>query len=76
MTCGYGVHTVGRVLILYGICDALASLGLGYLVKKTGRVPILIGGFCINVSVAVVLLLWEPSSSSVVGIVFKLKTTL
>ena len=76
MTCGFGVHTVGRVLILYGVCDALASLGLGFLVKTTGRIPILMSGFFINLAVSVVLLLWKPSLSSIAGIVSQLKTTL
>jgi hypothetical protein len=26
VTCAYGPHVIGRVLICYGICDALASV--------------------------------------------------
>ena len=33
VTCAYGVHIVGRVLICYGICDALSSVTFGYLMK-------------------------------------------
>ena len=40
VTCAYGVHIVGRVLIVFGICDALASVGFGFITKRVGRVPI------------------------------------
>merc|ERR1719435_607360 len=42
VTCAYGVHIVGRVLIVFGIFDALASALSGLLIKKIGRVPIFI----------------------------------
>merc|ERR1711936_282551 len=48
VTCAYGVHTVGRVLILFGVCDALASIGFGFIIKKVGRMPIFILGACLN----------------------------
>jgi len=69
VTCAYGVHTVGRVLILFGVCDALASIGFGFIIKKVGRLPIFILGACINLLVIIVMLSWTPTSTSV-GVVY------
>eukprot|EP00090_Calanus_glacialis_P024669 TRINITY_DN3833_c0_g1_i1.p1 TRINITY_DN3833_c0_g1~~TRINITY_DN3833_c0_g1_i1.p1 ORF type:complete len:502 (-),score=112.42 TRINITY_DN3833_c0_g1_i1:104-1609(-) len=71
VTCAYGVHIVGRVLIVFGICDALASIGFGFIIKKVGRVPIFILGACINVLVIIIMLSWTPTSSAV-GVVYLL----
>jgi len=65
VTCAYGVHIVGRVLIVFGVCDALASVGFGFIIKLVGRVPIFILGACINLAVIIVLLCWTPTASSV-----------
>lgn len=65
VTCAYGVHIVGRVLIAYGACDALASAGFGFVIKKIGRIPVFILGALINVSVIITMFSWAPTSSSV-----------
>merc|ERR1711892_1627836 len=65
VTCAYGVHVVGRVLIVFGVCDALASVGFGFIIKIIGRVPIFILGACINFAVVIVMLTWTPTASSV-----------
>jgi len=65
VTCAYGVHVVGRVLIVFGVCDALASVGFGFIIKLVGRVPIFILGACINFAVIIVMLTWSPTPSSV-----------
>merc|ERR1712106_247646 len=71
VTCAYGVHIIGRVLIVFGICDALASVGFGFVIKRVGRVPIFILGACINILVIIVMLSWTPTASSV-GVVYLL----
>merc|ERR1711892_516177 len=71
VTCAYGVHIVGRVLIVFGVCDALASVGFGFVIKRVGRVPIFILGACINILVIIVMLTWTPTASSV-GVVYLL----
>jgi len=64
VTCAYGAHTVGRVLIVYGVCDALGSIGFGYIIKVVGRIPIFIFGACINFTVIAVMLSWTPTNST------------
>lgn len=61
VTCAYGVHIVGRVLICYGVFDALASVSFGFVIKLVGRVPIFILGACINVGVLIALFSWTPT---------------
>jgi len=65
VTCAYGVHIVGRVLIVFGICDAAASVGFGFIIKKIGRTPIFILGAVINILVIIVMLSWSPASDQV-----------
>ena len=65
MTCAYGVHIVGRVLIVFGVCDAAASVGFGFIIKKIGRIPIFILGAVINVLVIIVMLSWSPTRDQV-----------
>jgi len=64
VTCAYGVHIVGRVLICYGVFDAISSVSFGYLVKYVGRVPIFLLGASINMSVLVALFTWQPTTDS------------
>jgi hypothetical protein len=71
VTCAYGVHVVGRVLIVFGVCDALASVGFGFIIKLIGRLPIFILGACINFAVIITMLTWSPTVSSV-GVVYVL----
>ena len=51
------------------MCDALASIGFGFIIKKVGRLPIFILGACINLLVIIVMLSWTPTSTSV-GVVY------
>ena len=75
VTCAYGVHTVGRVLILFGVCNAAASIGFGFLIKLIGkltrspRLPIFVLGACLNALVIIVMLAWTPTQSTL-GVVY------
>merc|ERR1719192_2973123 len=59
------VSIVGRVLIVFGICDAAASVGFGFIIKKIGRIPIFILGATINTLVIIVMLSWSPARDQV-----------
>ncbi len=60
VSCGWGVDKVGFVIVTYGICDAIGSFSLGYVIKRTGRVPIFMFGAILNIIVIVILFLWHP----------------
>jgi len=64
VTCAYGVHIVGRVLICYGIFDAIASASFGFVIKVVGRWPIFVLGAVINMSVLITLFLWTPTNET------------
>ena len=65
MSCAWGTHNIGYVLICYGIADAAFSLGFGYLIKLFGRIPIFVLGAVINAGVIAVLFTWEPNPDNV-----------
>ena len=55
------MHNVGYVLITYGVIDAICSASFGGFIKYVGRVPIFLGGACLNLICVIVLFVWEPS---------------
>ena len=52
---------MGYVLITYGVIDAICSASFGGFIKYVGRVPIFLGGACLNLICVIVLFVWEPS---------------
>ena len=61
VSCAWGVHNVGYVLITYGIIDAFCSATFGGFIKYVGRVPIFLGGALLNLICVIVLFSWEPN---------------
>lgn len=55
------------MLIVFGVCDALASIGFGFVIKRVGRLPIFLTGGIINLIVLIVMLLWTPEGDKVYG---------
>lgn len=64
VTCSLGVHNVGYVMVCYGVCDAICSIGFSPLVKKIGRIPIYSFGAALNIAVAITILLWQPDTNN------------
>jgi hypothetical protein len=46
------------VLITYGVCDAIFSMGFGVIIKLLGRIPIFVIGAALNIVVIGVLFNW------------------
>ena len=67
MTCAYGIHIVGRVLICYGVFDAIASVSFGFIIKKIGRIPIFLLGASINLAVFITLFSYPQRSDNMAG---------
>ena len=61
ITCGLGVHMIGYVMIVYGICDAVCSITFSPIVKVVGRVPVFILGCAANVAAIVICMTWDPN---------------
>ncbi|XP_055938342.1 protein unc-93 homolog A-like isoform X3 [Argiope bruennichi] len=61
IACSWGVHHVGFVTVCFGVCGALMSLLVGPLVKCISQMAVLILAALANVSICIVLFLWEPT---------------
>ena len=59
MTCQYGVHIVGRIQLAFGIFSVVSSIGMGPIVKKFGRLLILIIASFANIGAIIILMLWN-----------------
>ncbi|XP_047502893.1 UNC93-like protein [Penaeus chinensis] len=66
VSCGLGVHMVGYVIICYGVCDAICSVGFSPIIRKYGRVPVFSLGFLINLGLNITLTYWTPKPDDLV----------
>ncbi|OXA46753.1 UNC93-like protein [Folsomia candida] len=48
--CAWGIEKIGYVLVCYGVCDAVASVSFGPLIRYVGRLPIFIFGAAASLS--------------------------
>ncbi|XP_077503852.1 protein unc-93 homolog A-like [Amblyomma americanum] len=63
ISCAWGVQFVGFVMISYGLADACCSMTFGFLVKRVGRVPIVLLAALLNAGVMILMLTWRPRPS-------------
>ncbi|XP_075529468.1 protein unc-93 homolog A-like [Dermacentor variabilis] len=63
ISCSWGVQFVGFVMISYGLTDATCSMAFGFLVKRVGRVPIVLLAALLNIAVMILLFTWHPRPS-------------
>jgi hypothetical protein len=63
--CTWGIEKIGYVIMAGKAANSFGSVFSGKLVKFTGRVPVFVGAFCINVSAIFYMLLWEPSTDRI-----------
>ena len=63
VTCAYGAHVIGRVVIVFGICNASFSFASGYIIKVVGRPALFVFGAVMNIIVIIVMLSWTPRVS-------------
>nr|XP_023026161.1 UNC93-like protein [Leptinotarsa decemlineata] len=61
VSCGWGISNIGFVMICYGICNGIASIFSGSIVKITGRNPVICFALSIHFALLVTLLVWRPS---------------
>ncbi|XP_014680666.1 PREDICTED: protein unc-93 homolog A-like [Priapulus caudatus] len=60
ITCSWGIHMVGYIMISYGVVDALWSLCGGQLTKFTGRIPMFVLGTVVHAAAILTMFLWQP----------------
>lgn len=64
VTCAFGVHMVGRVVICYGFFDAMSSVLSGFVIKFVGRIPTFLFGAGVNLTCLIVMLSWSIDQTS------------
>jgi len=64
VTCAYGVQTVGRVIVCYGVCDAISSATMGYMIKIFGREKIFSFAAVLNVICMIIAFSWRLTGFS------------
>jgi len=61
VTCSIGVWNVGLVTIPFGVVNALVSFMSGRIAKYTGRIPIFVAGFIVDLAIQITLMHWMPN---------------
>lgn len=64
ITCSWGVGNVGYVMICYGVCDAIASISFGPVIRHLGRVPVFVLGAILNFSMILTMMFWRPDPTT------------
>lgn len=64
VTCAYGAHVIGRVVIVFGICNASFSFASGFIIRLVGRPALFVFGALMNIIVIIVMLSWTPTVST------------
>lgn len=60
VSCAWGIRYIGYVMICYGVLNSTAALCGGWLVKLTGRLPVVLGGAVLQTAVVAALRVWKP----------------
>lgn len=55
---------IGRVVIVFGICNASFSFASGFIIKLVGRPALFVFGALMNIIVIIVMLSWTPTVST------------
>ncbi|CAH0554817.1 unnamed protein product [Brassicogethes aeneus] len=61
VSCGWGISNIGFVMICFGVCNGLAAIFTGSIVKITGRSPVICFALSLHVALIVTLLVWRPN---------------
>ncbi|XP_064472636.1 protein unc-93 homolog A-like [Ornithodoros turicata] len=61
ISCSWGVQYVGFVMMSYGVMDSICSMVFGLLVRRVGRIPLVLMAAVLNLSMMVLMLVWKPT---------------
>ncbi|XP_066997581.2 UNC93-like protein [Anabrus simplex] len=62
VSCAWGISNIGYVMICYGVFNSMSAILTGWLVKMTGRVPVILGASVLHVALFITLLCWKSHS--------------
>jgi len=64
VSCAMGIHSIGYVMICFGVVNAICSIIFGSIMKYIGRIPIIALGTIVHGSIVIVMLFWRPHPES------------
>ncbi|XP_063383842.1 UNC93-like protein isoform X1 [Cydia fagiglandana] len=64
VSCAIGTGTVGFVMMVFGLSDAIGCVVTGYLAKISGRMPLIIGATIVHTGLLATLLAWQVQAGS------------
>lgn len=65
VTCSWGVHNVGYVMICFGITDAACSFAFGPISKHFGRVTVFTLGVALNAAGIALMFFWQGEGKAI-----------
>ncbi|KAJ8920309.1 hypothetical protein NQ315_011971, partial [Exocentrus adspersus] len=60
VSCGWGIGNIGFVMICFGVCNGIASIFAGSIVKLTGRSPVVCFALSLHAALLATLIIWRP----------------
>lgn len=60
MSCALGIHSIGYVMICFGVVNAICSIIFGSIMKYIGRQCIIALGAIVHAAIVIVMLFWRP----------------
>jgi len=60
VSCAMGIHSIGYVMICFGVVNAICSIVFGSIMKYIGRVPIIALGTIVHGTIVIIMLYWRP----------------
>ncbi|XP_066997583.2 UNC93-like protein [Anabrus simplex] len=66
VSCAWGIHNIGYVMICYGVANSSSAAIGGYIVKLTGRWPVMTSAMLLHIGILITLLLWRPHPEDIV----------
>lgn len=64
VSCGWGISNIGFVMICFGVCNGIAAIFVGGIIKITGRSPVVAFALALHVALMVTLLVWDPAEGN------------
>ncbi|XP_053610149.1 UNC93-like protein [Plodia interpunctella] len=62
VSCAVGTGTVGYVMLVFGIADAIGCVVTGYIAKVTGRIPLMCLATIVHGGLLIAMMAWRPQA--------------
>ncbi|XP_066996152.2 UNC93-like protein [Anabrus simplex] len=66
VSCAWGIRHIGYVMICYGVANCVSAFSGGWIVKLTGRLPVVLLATVLQTATVAILLIWKPDPKDVI----------